>query len=139
MKTIIIAGFFLLLSSGVFSQDIVIDFQAKYKSTVTTGKAWNFEYFEMKNPVNIKYSGEELSLIDTSGKQVMKVKINRAYQTKRSSDRTFYTLEYQENGLTGYIVFEEYSELGETTRELQLPTIDDTGKVTGYTYYSTNS
>lgn len=84
MKKLFTFLFLILFFESGIAQDIV-RFKANETADVILGKEWNYNYEEMKKPLNIDFDGKRLKLFYDSGTVYLELQVI-SYEKKEKSD-----------------------------------------------------
>lgn len=133
--------FMILISLTAFSQssDIKIKFKANEEADVWIGKAWDYSYTKLKNPINVEFDGEKLKMYYDSGKIFWEQDIiSFEHKEKKNYDKLeseVYILKIVKNELIQYVLIERTYSYGDITTKIKIPFVHDTGEIMSYHYY----
>ncbi len=121
------------------SEKLPIKFKANEEAEVWIGKAWDYSYNKLKNPINIEFNGEKLKMYYDSGKIYWEIKVI-SYERKEKKnfdelEKETYTLKIEDKGIIKYLVIEKSYSYGDVSTEIKIPFVSDTGVIMSYHYF----
>lgn len=132
---------FICASLIGYSQNSNIDikFKANEEADIWIGKAWDYSYSQLKNPINVDFNGKLLKMYYDNGKVFWETDII-SYERKEKKnydklEEEVYILKIEDKGFIQYLVIEKYYSYGYVTTQIKIPYVSDTGEIMSYHYY----
>lgn len=137
MKKLFTFLFLILFFESGIAQDIV-RFKANETADVILGKEWNYNYEEMKKPLNIDFDGKRLKLFYDSGTIYLELPVI-SYEKKEKSDYDkktgeLFALKVEREDVIQYIIIERTLVYEKWINTIKIPYYSKK-ELFQYTYY----
>lgn len=139
MKTITSILLLLVSLQGFTQTTLPIKFKANEDADVWIGKAWDYSYKTLKNPINVEFDGNQLKMYYNSGKIFWETDII-SYERKEKKnydklEKEAFILKFEDKGYIQYLVIEKSYAYGSVSTQIKIPYVSDTGETMSYHYY----